>query len=195
MGCKRNKMPCAACLNVRVHLEHNPSTRSDTHATSSRGGGKVQSEICLRVCFSVCLQFNGTIDRRTSCLKWWCYASEAADVMCHPFVTSAFSNPSQQALPLCDCCYACGLPQYWDCVCVCVCVCAFMQEFVCTCVLLPWQIYSNPGLPASIGGDGGGEGGGSRALWKTPLPPLYPAAFSPLLHSPADIFLEPDWMN
>lgn len=42
---------------------------------------------------------------------------------------------------------------------VCVCALAFMQEFACTCVLLPWQIYSNPGLPASIGGDGGGEGG------------------------------------
>lgn len=42
------------------------------------------------------------------------------------------------------------------------CVCGFMQEFVCTCVLLPWQIYSNHSLSASIGGDGGvvGEGGG-----------------------------------
>lgn len=42
------------------------------------------------------------------------------------------------------------------------CVRAFMQEFVCTCVLLPWQIYSNLSLSSSIGGDGGvvGEGGG-----------------------------------
>lgn len=107
--------------------------------------------------------------------------------MCHPFVTSPFSNPSQQALPLCDCCYACGLPQHWDCVCV----CAFMQEFVCTCVLLPWQIYSNPGLPASIGGDGGGEGGREQGPLKDSPPSplssrLQPTAPQPSWHLPWD---------
>lgn len=61
--------------------------------------------------------------------------------MCHPFVTSPFSNPSQQALPLCDCCYAWGLPQHWVCV-LCVCiyarVCVHMCVVALTNLFIPW---------------------------------------------------------
>lgn len=72
-----------------------------------------------------------------------------------------------------------------------LCVCALMQEFVCTCVLLPWQIYSNPGLPASIGGDGGGERGREEGPLKDSPPSplssrLQPTAPQPSWHLPPD---------
>ena len=139
---------------------------------------------------SACLQFSGAIDQRPGCLKWWSSASEAADVRCHPFVTSASSNPSQQASPLCDCCYACGRLQNWGCalralLCVCVCVCE------CTCMWLPWQIYSSPGLPASLPplvamAEMKGEGGGLfERLHSFPSlqPPSAPCATAQLTSS------------
>lgn len=69
------------------------------------------------------------------------------------------------------------------------CVCVF------ACVLLPWQIYSSPGLHPSIGYNREGEGGGRKAFWKTLLLPISPATFRPMIHSPVDIFLQTNWMN
>lgn len=76
-----------------------------------------------------------------------------------------------------------------------VCVCLFMQEFVCTCVLLSWQIYSEPNLHVSIGGDSGVVRDGGGPFERLPSFSPSPVAFSPLLHSPADIFLQTNWMN
>lgn len=145
----------------------------------------------LFICFFVVNQFTSSIDRWMSWLKWWCQASEAADGMCHPFVMSSFSNPSQQALPLCEGCYACGPPQLEGFV---LCACIYARVCVHMCVVALTNLF-NPQPRCLYWWRWRSCRGGRRAFWKTPLLPFSLAAFSPLLHSPADIFLQTDWMN
>lgn len=104
----------------------------------------------------------------------------------HPFVTSALRKPSQKALPLWICC---GLPQqYVQRAHVSVC-----GEF---CVLMPWQIYwitptpPPPLVAVEVQGEGA-PGPFERLLSFASIQPPSMALF----HSPADIFLEPRWMN
>lgn len=149
--------------------------------------GDTVRSVCMFVSLPA-FSFSGSIDRRMSCLMWWWHASEAADAMCHPFVTSTLSNPSQKALPLCVCCYACGLPQHRGCAqCVHVCVC-WRMKFVCRCLD---KSIETPSPHVSIGGGGGGAEGGSTAPFERLLsfPSIQPPSM-PLFHSPADIFLE-----
>lgn len=158
-------------------------TKSHTCAEQQRWG-----EICSHVCFPACLSFSGSTDRRMSCWKWWWHASEAADTMCHPFVTSTLSNPSQKALPLCVCCFACGLPQHQGCV-----QCAPVSVGAEVCVSLPWQIYWNSQPPCLHWRRcRGREHGPFERLLS--FPSIQPPSM-PLFHSPADIFLETHWMN
>lgn len=157
------------------------------HAPSSRSGGK--REICSHVCFSDCLSFSGSIDRRMSCLKWWWHASEAADAMCHPFVTSTLSNPSQKALPLCVCCFACGLPQHQGCV---QCGDVSVGAEVCVCVVALTNLLK---LPAPMSPLAEVQGEAALPLWKTPVLPLNPAALNatvpkPIWHLPWDALNE-----
>lgn len=72
------------------------SDHTKSHAEGCGGGGWGGLFACLFL--SLCPSFSGGIDRRMSCLKWRWHASEAADVMRHPFVTSTLSDPSQKAL-------------------------------------------------------------------------------------------------
>lgn len=154
-------------------------------------GDRVRS-VCMFVSLPAS-SFSGSIDRRMSCLMWRWHASEAADAMCHPFVTSTLSNPSQKALPLCVCCYACGLPQHRGCV-QCVHVCLLAHE---VCVSLPWQIYWNSQPPCLHWRRRWRRGKGREhgPLWKTPVLPLNPAALNaavpqPSWHLPWDVLNE-----
>lgn len=76
---------------------------------------------------------------------------------------------------------------------VCMCVC-WRMKFVCRCLD---KSIETPSPHVSIGGGGGGgAGGGSTAPFERLLsfPSIQPPSM-PLLHSPADIFLETCWMN
>lgn len=164
-------------------------TQTVIHAPSSRGGGERVRSVCMFVSLPA-FSFSGSIDRRMSCLMWRWHASEAADAMCHPFVTSTPSNPSQKALPLCVCCYACGLPQHRGCVqCVHVSVGAWSLCVVALTNLLKLPAPMSPLAAAEV------QGEGARPLWKTPVLPSIQPPSMPLFHSPADIFLETRWMN
>lgn len=77
------------------------------------------------------------------------------------------------------------------CVFVHMCLCLFMQEFICTCVLSPWQIYSDPNLHVSIGGDSGVVRDGEGPFERLPSFPslssrLQPTAPQPSWHLPPD---------
>lgn len=126
------------------------------------GGGGVS--VCMFVSLSLCPSFSGSIDRRMSCLKWRRHASEAADVMRHPFVTSTLSDPSQKALAfmrLLLCPRSPTAPGLWARR---ACVCS-PRSFVCRCLDKSIETpQPNPHCPpptaASIGGGCGGAGGG-----------------------------------
>lgn len=71
------------------------------------------------------------------------------------------------------------------------CVCVHLCKRLCTCVLLPWQIYSNLSHHASIGGNVGGAGEGGGPFERLPSFPslssrLQPTAPQPSWHLPPD---------
>lgn len=140
------------------------------HRAAEVGG---ESEICLHVCCSVCLSFSGSIDRRMSCLKWSWHASEAADVMCHPFVTSALSNPSQKALPLWI---------WWSPAAICAtCTCVCLRRILCADALTNLLNHSYPPPHWWLWRCRGRE----RGPWKTPVLRLNPAALNATVPQPS----------